>query len=240
MATMVHDRLTDVALLDAREVERALADIHATREHWTARHSKHPFFTLGAASYMDARGGRFAEYQASAQRTNPVLRDRFGWLLEKVRTAVAAHVGGTVVYDERIALPGFHVFLYAEDAENASASVHYDQQYELIDWTGIGTPDPDTQLSLTLAVALPASGGGLLVWNLNRLELERMPPDARKAHMAANRNAVFSPYEVGHLFIHSGHQLHQGAPSKALRPDDARITLQCHSIRVDGRWIVYW
>ena len=141
--------------------------------------------------------------------------------------------------DARLALPGFHVFLNAPLFRDAPASMHYDLQYELLDWTPIGEPDTSTQLSLTLSLALPSGGGGLLVWNINRLEIAKMTPPQRRAHSAENRVADYKPYTVGHLAVHSGHQLHQIAPAREAEPEDMRVTMQAHALRVGSRWVVY-
>ena len=77
------------------------------------------------------------------------------------------------------------------------ASIHFDLQFELIDWSQIGVADGREQLSLTLAIALPAAGGNLMVWNINRMELEAMTDEARRAHMSANRHASRHPYTPG-------------------------------------------
>ena len=229
-----------VELLDETEVAQVRAAVHAQRSEWTMRDAALPFYTLGAASYLDARGGRFAEYQEQARRTNPILVEHFGWLLERVRAAVSAHVNAGACYDERLARPGFHVFLFDPAFRYAVASAHYDLQYTLLDWSGIGAPDASSQLSVTLTIALPASGGGLLVWNMSRLALDRMSSDERRTYAVVNRIATLVPYTPGHLVIHSGHQLHRIAPVEDPRPGDERITMQAHTLRVDGKWVIYW
>ena len=83
------------------------ADVHAARPRRTRRDSVHPFFTLRAASYLDARKGQFAPYQSLAREGNPVLAATFGWVHEKLREAVSTVVGSEVRYDDRLALPGF-------------------------------------------------------------------------------------------------------------------------------------
>lgn len=241
MTSQVHEAVKQVELLDAAEVASVRATVHAERHLWTPpRDAKLPFYTLGTASYLDARGGRFAAYQEQARRTNPILVEHFGWLLDRVRTAVSAHINAGVRYDDRLARPGFHIFLFDPAFRDAAQSLHYDLQYELMDWTGIGVPDAASQLSVTLAISLPASGGGLLVWNINRLALDRMSPEERQAHSVANRVSTFVPYTPGCLVVHSGHQLHQIAPPKDLQPTDERITMQGHVLRVDGEWVMYW
>jgi len=168
---------------------------------------------------------------------------RVGYALcgdERFRVAVEQHVGTEAVYHPQLALPGFHIFLFDEAFRRSGASVHFDKQYEHIDWSSIGEPDTDRQLSLTLSVRLPAGGGGLLVWNINRIEIERMAPAERIEHSRANRVATFESYEVGWLAIHSGHQLHQIGAAPHLQPGDERITLQAHALPAGGTWVIYW
>ena len=96
-----------IPVLDAAEVARVHADVHAARPRWTRRDPVHPFFTLGAASYRDARKGQFAHYQSLARAGNPELAATFGWVHEKLRRAVSGVVGSEARYDDRLALPGF-------------------------------------------------------------------------------------------------------------------------------------
>src|SRR5688572_18170393 len=155
-AATPHKIIDLIPVLDAAEVARVHADVHAARPHWTRRDPVHPFFTLGAASYLDARKGQFAHYQALARAGNPALAETFGWVHEKLRRAVSAVVGSEARYDDRLALPGFHVHLRDPAQVIPPASIHFDLQFELIDWGQIGVADGREQLSLTLAIALPA------------------------------------------------------------------------------------
>jgi hypothetical protein len=231
----------DIPLLTMAEASRVHAEVHAQRAAWRARDDTRPFYTLGAASYLDAREQSFESYCEQAQRSNVVLRSQFGWVLERLRQTISSRVGSDASYAPLLALPGFHIFLFDPAFRNAGASVHYDLQHELIDWTRLGgTPDVSAQLSMTLAIKLPATGGGLLIWNLDRRQLEQMSPEDRAAHSKANRSAARISYTLGHLTIHSGHQLHQIRSASEPTPGDERITLQAHALPVDGRWIIYW
>jgi hypothetical protein len=230
----------DIPLVPPDDARQLVERVHAARPLWRTRDAATEFHTLGAASYLDAREGRFDAYQAYAREMNAVLRDRFGALLERVREAASAAFGAPVRFHPSLALPGFHVFLYHPGYASSRASVHYDLQYEHIDWSRIGSPDVATQRSLTLTLALPRSGGGLYVWNINRLDIVRMTAEERVAHSRAHRQAELHPYTVGTLVIHSGHQLHQIAPTREGHPGDERITLQAHALRVDGDWVMYW
>ncbi len=240
MADAALSGVEEVEVLTAGEAAAVVATLHDLRTEWRQRHATQPFFTLGTASYLDARDGRFAEYQEAAARSNAALERTFGGLFEQLLTAVRSIVGAEASYDPRLALPGFHIFLFDPAFRRPPSGAHFDLQYELIDWSGFGTPDLSSQLSLTLTLALPASGGGLMVWPVDRRDLDRMTPDERLAHTRANRFGTLHPYTVGHLVAHSGYRLHQIAPSADLQPGDERITLQAHALPVDGRWIVYW
>lgn len=232
--------LAEVQLLTADEAAAVVSAIFEERERWTPRHGDYPVYTLGVASYLDAPKLGFPRFQEEARGLNPVLHARFGWLHERLRQAVSTLVGSEARFDDRLALPGFHVYLSDPDRPQPVASVHFDMQFEKIDWGGIGAVDRDQQLSLTVAIELPASGGGLLVWNINRLEIEKMTDEVRRAHMAANRHAAYHAYTVGNLVVHSGHQLHQIAPTKDVQTTDRRITMQSHAAPVDGQWVIYW
>ena len=236
----MHKIIDLIPVLDAAEVDRVHADVHAARSRWTRRDPVHPFFTLGAASYLDARKGQFAHYQALARGGNAELAATFGWVHEKLRQAVSTVVGSEARYDDRLALPGFHVHLRDPEQVIPPASIHFDLQFELIDWNQLGVADGREQLSLTLAIALPAEGGGLMVWNINRMAIEAMSDEARREHMRVNRHAERHPYTPGHLAVHSGHQLHQMAPAHDPKPTDERITMQAHALPVDGQWVIYW
>ncbi len=48
------------------------------------------------------------------------------------------------------------------------------------------------------------------------------------------------PYEVGKLFYHTGHVLHQIIPGYKLQVGDRRMTLQGHGIKCDGIWKLYF
>jgi hypothetical protein len=132
------------------------------------------------------------------------------------------------------------------------AKPHYDVQYLIIDWPSFGTPIVKSQTSLTLTIAVPASGAGMLVWNINQMDLEPMTFTKRRAYALANRSGALKRYAPGHLFVQSGHQLHQAVTGEMKRGEQ-RITLQAHAIEVGGasaratrgnrersRWLIYW
>lgn len=230
-------------VLDAGECGRAADLIYALRPHWEPRLADAPFFTLGAASYMDAiPAARQAEYYEKAARLNPVLEENFGWLYAKLTRALEQHLGAACAFEPRAARPGFHIFLPVPVFQQSLASIHVDLQYELLDWRGHPRPDFGNPVSFTLSVVLPRGGGGLHTWDvpyeavrgLSRPEIARTvastPPELRR-------------YAPGSIVLHSGHTLHQIAPLPAIEPGDprdARITLQGHAMRSEGTWWLYW
>jgi len=232
--------LAEVPLLTEDEAERAWRGVHELRPRWTRRDPTLPFFTLGAASYLDATNGRFAAYRDLARSYNPLLRKHFDWLLERLAEAFSRHVGKPAVYADALALPGFHIFqahpAFAADA----ASVHYDLQYQGIDWNAIGPVDTSDQRSLTLAIRLPAAGAGLRIWDIDAREMAALAPERQRERRAANRRPTTVAYRVGRLVIHSGHHLHQIAAMRDQAPDDERVTLQAHAVSGPEHWVIYW
>ena len=232
--------VSDVELLSEAESRDLRDRVHALRPQWRRRREEAPFFTLGVASYIDAAKEGFTAYSAAARRSNGLLVEHFADLYERLGTAIGEHLSSPVGYHPGFARPGFHVFLSDPIFATPSASLHFDRQYEHLDWSGLGDIDFDQQLSYTLSVALPRRGAGLLVWNVNDLELRGLDDEEKKEVMRQNRTPALHPYRVGGLAIHSGHQLHQIAPMKQMAADDERITVQGHALPAAGRWILYW
>jgi hypothetical protein len=221
------------------EEARAVRDrVHALRIHWTQRLPWLPFYTLGAAIYLDMPAGS-RQYRALAERVNPVLASEFGWLHERVAAILSEQLDGPVSLDPRIGLPGFHVFLAHPAFGDPLASVHLDLQYQQIDWGAMGYEKVEEPRSFTLAIALPRNGGGLCTWPLSRTEFEALPMD-RVGELVEAHARQFWSYTVGHMAIHHGHQVHMIAPCPNMQGDDERITLQGHAVRCDGTWVLYW
>lgn len=233
MDSALESRLTSLPVL----TEGACADwreaLHEVREAWTQRHPLAPFFTLGAASYLDARGG----YGAIAQAANPVLAGRFGPLQERVRQALETHLGAPVVLTARFALPGFHIFQAHPAFERPVASIHCDLQHLSLPW------DPGADLSrtitFTLPVALPATGGGLDAWAIELDEWADLEKEQR-VQLLKTRQRAHHPYALGRLELHTGRFVHRIAPSRGMHEGEERVTFHGHGVLVDGAWELYW
>lgn len=228
-----HASLERAFVLDPSECARAVADVLALRHLWIQRVNVAPFFTLGAASYLDADPNP-EPYRELLKGYNPLLRLQFGWLLDRVSRAISESMGLETQWLESAALPGFHIYLADEIFFKSVAEIHFDRQYELVDWSSVSNPDFSTPLSFTMPIDLPKTGGGLNTWPVEEDELRRMQAAGVDPPM------TFQPYALGELVMHSGNLLHQASLGRVMAEDERRITLQGHGVRSGNRMYLYW
>ena len=234
-AAVVH-----LPLLTADECDRVLEGVQAQRAAWIRRHPGLPFYTLGAASYLDAGPGRRDAYYARAAALNPLQEREFGWLYERLLEALGHHLAAAVSFEPRAARPGFHVFLAHEGFRRPIGRIHFDLQYLGLEWADEKRMDFSCPVSFTLAVRLPRSGAGLRTWDIDKAEYDAMTPAARAA-IGRQRTHVRIPYRAGWMTCHSGMLLHQIAPAAPdLRPGDMRVTLQGHALPGRDGYRLYW
>ena len=202
---------------------------------------------LGAASYkgLPLVGKQINKYlyHRRAMKLNPIFRERLGWLYDRLAKTLAHALGAPTRYPDDLALPGFHVNQKPIREKTGrfplGARPHFDLQWQKIDWGDPSKVDFKLPLSYTLAVALPAKGGGLKTWDIRYDEYMKLDTDGR-AKLRAAREKEYHPYKIGQMVLHSGYQLHQVAPTPEFGPGDERITLQGHGIKRDGVWQLYW
>ena len=89
------------------------------------RSSEVPFFTLGVASCIDSCP-RVDSYYALVMRENPILRENFAWLYERVIDALANHLDGPISREHDRALPGFHLYLIRPSKNRSLRSISID------------------------------------------------------------------------------------------------------------------
>jgi hypothetical protein len=221
--------------LGASECADTLSRVNRLSDRWTMR-GGYGFFTLGVASYLDAAELRDT-YLAAAALTNPILSDVFGHIYSGLRVFLQEVLDESVTYDERLPLPGFHIFQFdgSEVADEMLAErAHFDLQFLLAvpQWT------PEATLSFTLPLGLPSGGGGLAVWPVRHEEILGYDLPARD--IAAQSRCEIVDYEIGRMVLHDGFLLHAiGAPAGSA-PYGQRITLQGHGVRHEGQWTIYW
>lgn len=229
---------TQLNLLTQEECQKVRSIIYELKEYWLKRDPYLPFYTLGSASYIDAAKDK-QDYYKKAERYNSILRERLGWLYERLADTLAQFLKAQTSYQHTLALPGFHVYLACKLFEYPIASIHCDLQYKLVNWESLDKTDFTEPISFTLAISLPKFGGGLNTWDLHHQEIIGIP-QSELEQLAKSRIKSFYPYQVGQLTLHSGHTFHQAAPAKNIQPEDERITLQGHSIFSQGSWQLYW
>jgi hypothetical protein len=222
-------------ILDSAECEDAAECVLALRSRWSVR-TEGSFYTLGAASYMDATK-QHAAYSAAAAVTNPILEESFDWLLERVREFFEELLGETVSYDTRYALPGFHIFvLRGEDRsqDNVAARAHFDLQW----MHAIQGSEPSGTLSFTLPVREPTGGASMEIWPARYQDAVRLGIVA--SQYAASHSSQTVWYSPGRIVVHDGYVLHAIGRAGVAAPKGMRITLQGHGVRLPRGWILYW
>ncbi len=225
-------------LLDAEECEQACRQVDKLEPHWLQRLPGLPYYTLGAASYLDAAQDQ-GLYKRRAAKYNPLLAAELGWLQERVRLALASHIGSDFVQAPEAARPGFHIFGFHRQFRQPMASIHFDRQNEDIPWRNAHELDASRPLTFTLPICLPRSGAGLNTWDIHWQDCRRdglMCPEL----LAEALSSTYVPYSEGVLMVHSGTMLHQIAAVPDMQPKDRRITLQGHALKRNGIFQMYW
>lgn len=229
----------DIEMLTLEECEQVQAEVLKLRQWWIPRNPPLPFYTLGAASYIDAAARGSAHYRMLAGSNNPILASTFAWLQQRLCEAMGKALGEPFDFTPGLALPGFHIFLaHPAFAEEDVASAHWDLQFRQIDWLPEDEPDFTAPLSFTLPVSLPQSGAGLNIWEVSHEEAGMLSTQDRERRRQ-QLHCQYHPYEIGRMVLHSGLYLHQIAPMGVL-PGENRITYQGHALRFAGRWRLYW
>ncbi|MBM4282279.1 MAG: hypothetical protein FJ137_16505 [Deltaproteobacteria bacterium] len=248
-----------IAVVDALQARDVVDAVDAAAAHWTRR-GMFPldFYTLGAASYLDA----IADVDAYAERAvalNPVLAAHFAGLYDVVIARLST-VFGPCALCTPLAYPGFHVFGHRPGHENnrvtiqlmqgLSASIHSDRQFEPHGavWARFADVDLQQTMTFTLALELPTRGGGLCFWGDPSVAVYDDDGDyarylKRDVDFRGQKGVeppCVIPYRVGALFYFLGAGRHVIAPSWNLSPTDRRITLQGHGTRCDGVWRLYF
>jgi hypothetical protein len=254
----MHDEdVKRIPIASPEEMKRVRASILELRPYWVQRHPRGPYYTLGASNYWDLIGKSKEHYVSEARRLNPILWERFEPLYQRVQSGVSEAFGAPAIYDpENLPLPGFHVFLgddmltqvkdithrqwfkEREDPNKFVNSIHCDTPQLIVPF-GDRPVDKTRPLSFTGSVSLPEEGSGLYTWDLTLAESEKIP-DAELMAMLNARGKHYNAYHVGELFVHSGLVFHQIAKLENVRAGMERITLQGHTIRRDGQWLLYW
>lgn len=259
------DEPTIIEIADPALCAAVCREIYAQRQLWRAwRLNGQPtFYTLGAVSYLDLRFRLRSvdEYLRAAGSLWRWAGEPVRTIFERVRSALEHHLGARVEYPAVLPTPGFHIFIGAaipktDCSRNVSdcGSSHFDLQYDEIPWDRWYTHvDFENAISLTLALKLPAAGGGLTFWESITLEGVRAASaklgfsDIYQGYeklsipsLANTTPCSTIPYAVGSMVLHNSHVLHQMAGIGKVSVADERITVQGHGVLADGAWRLFW
>lgn len=213
--------------------------IHDLKNSWDRRNEIFPFFTLGVPAYLDA--DRFtlqSRYLPKVSKHNAILSENLGWMYERLAEGLSNHLSAPVKLHPKYSLPGFHIYLYNDVfCRDDVALPHFDLQFNNLVWEE--RVDFENSLSITMAVALPKSGSGMLYWDVQFTEVDEL--NRRKLlELKQSKTRKYFGYDPGKLVIHSGNFLHQVGLFQDPNPEDERITLQGHMAFYQGAWHLYW
>lgn len=249
--------VNDIEMLTEQECDDVRSVVEDWKDIWIQRHPVAPFYTLGASNYFDIAYNPKLPYYRMAKLYNPILLERLGWLYERLADTLAKKLEAPVGYRETLALPGFHIFLSHKAFEQpkdlthqewfrrryvpevVGNPIHCDTPHFVVDWGTTEGIDFSNPLSFTLALALPKSGAGIYVWDLQLDETIDLS-QTELLNLVNSREKRIHSYKVGSLALHSGLNYHQVAPLRNMQPDEVRITLQGHSLFCQGSWQLYW
>lgn len=225
-------------IFDKEQCSKVCDSVEKLKEHWINRggYFEYPFYSLGTASYMDAKDGRYYDW---VKKYKPILQAEFDWLYKKIQSYLEQELGKTAIYHQKQALPGFHIFLGDELFEIPIASRHVDLQYRDLDWGDLKY-NPQDCFTFTIYFKLPQNGGGLYLWDYFYQDLIDLDPLAREAKLS-EAESYYYKFTEGDMVIHSGHRYHQIAAMEDPQEQDQRISLQGHAILAnDSIYYLYW
>ncbi len=232
-----------VPVLEPAHCAELCRRLQALSNDWTPRRAlenqEHVFHTLGAATYLDPP----AAYDDRARMSNPILRDNFSDLYGAVAAAIETATGRPARLSDRLGLPGFHIFRGEPRVPPGlmfGGTIHMDKPHERHAF-----PFEITEtLSLTLPLAIPASGAGMYFWPdvpPARLTGPKAPHDMSPGQYGwFDANKRFVGYAVGAMALHDGQTVHQLANPGPTRIDEYRISLQGHGVLDDGAWHLFF
>jgi len=246
----------EIPIADPLLCAAACREIYAQRTRWRMRilNDQPPFYTLGAASYLDLgfTAGSVEDYLSDTGSLRQWAGEAVLTVIESVCARLTDQLEQPVEFASVLPSPGFHIFIGRAipradclDNREGCGSCHFDLQHAYIPWARWYKDfDLDNTISFTLPLNLPASGGGLIVWEPITLEQShdyvRQNKFGEIVKQARTTSSTTIRYAVGRLVLHNGHTLHQMAGAPRISVTDERITLQGHGVFADGVWRLYW
>jgi len=223
-------------LLTRADCAQISEKVLALQAHWEPRLGPYQFATLGCAAYLDAEAA--ADYAHKSSTLNPIMKETFAEIYERVRLYFSGILDAEAYYDEAYSYPGFHLFKLEGNeiaTDNPADRAHFDYQFARI------FPDfaqtQATPLTFTIPIEEPSCGSSLEMWDLRpdgHAEIDYEHVEYARTHPSKTVH-----YAVGRIFTHDGLNLHAiGTVSPGSR--GRRMTLQGHAFRTERGWLLYW
>lgn len=237
--------VTEKNLLSFEECKQAIETIDALKNFWR----KHPweapyqefdipFYTLGAASYLDL-GLRDNAYMKLCKETNQVLKKNFSWLYEKTLNLLKKELRAPVILnDHNLGIPGFHIQCQSPVFLKTPRFFHFDLHDRILPWRN--TYDSRHTLQFTVPIELPYAGGGVdyLNYDLETHEKQNGPTWIQKK---PQQEIWHTPYQIGKVYFQNSHWAHRMAWwPKLSDKSERRISFQGHGVFTQGQWQIYW
>jgi hypothetical protein len=226
--------LTQHDLLDRNACESTRDKVMDLKAYW--RECSPTFFTLGAASYLDAPR-QLGAYLDAAKERNTLLGEAFAPEYKLLKHFFEELLREPVLFDSRLALPGFHIFILNgvnRSGDNVAARAHFDLQWMY----AIPNCVPTGTLSFTLPIEEPTGGASMEVWPFRYTDALRLGVSA--VNYASKNGSETVKYTMGRMVIHDGLTLHAIGRAGTIAPSGYRITLQGHGVRLSEGWFLYW
>lgn len=254
-------------LLSQDEVDKTLNIIYSLSDYWIKRgpdDSKHSFHTLGSVAHLDIPSDNAEVTKDNIDffnKNNKILSENFGYLYDIIMNKVNEIFGPCELVDD-VPFPGFYIFgdfknnlveSISEYGDVAGdATIHYDGIFPMLNYKWKEYGGATESFAITLALELPKSGAGVLIWDQPDIGLYSNSDYAKackefdftKNIDNANviRDNIKNPvpevleYKPGGIFWHNCGIYHAIGYSVNTLTTDRRITMQIFGVKCDGVW----
>ena len=220
--------------LTSQECAQILEKVLALKPHWERRLGPYQFATLGCAAYLDAD-----DYAHKSSILNPIMRDTFQDVYQRLRLYFNQILDAEAYYDEAYSYPGFHLFEFEGNeiaGDQPAERAHFDYQFAKV-FPDFATTYLAPPLTFTIPIEEPSRGSSLEMWDLRPDGHAQI--DYQHKEYARTHPSKTVAYAVGRIFTHDGLNLHamgQIASGSVGR----RMTLQGHAYKLERGWLLYW
>lgn len=254
-------------LLTPDEVSKTITIIDSLSDKWIRRgpdNSRHSFYTLGAVSHLELPP---EDEEITKERidffnqNNKILSSNFKYLYDIIQKKITEMFGPCEFVDDA-PMPGFYIFGDVDGSMDGSispygnvggdATIHRDGLLKHLNykWNSLG--GATDSFAITLAIELPKSGAGILIWDQPDIGLysnSKYANDCKILDFNSNihnaevlKNKIINPvpevidYQPGGIFWHYCGIYHAVGYSLDTLNTDRRITMQIFGVKCNDIW----